>query len=54
MNLMDLLLKQNKVIGQFFFQLACLQKLGYQHAFQPFTYSLGPFSRCVGVGAAIH
>ena len=34
-----------KVIGLIFFLWAGLEKLGYEHAFQPYTYSLRPFSR---------
>ena len=34
-----------KVIDLFFFQWAGLEKLGYEHAFQPYTYSLISFSK---------
>ena len=34
-----------KVIDPIFFQWASLEKLCYEHAFQPYTYSLRPFSR---------
>ena len=33
-----------KVIDLIFFQWAGLEKLGFKHAFQPYTYSLRPFS----------
>ena len=41
-----------RVIGLIFFLWAGLKKLGYEHAFQPYTYSLRPFSR--GGPQAIH
>jgi len=34
-----------KVIGLFFFLRTGHKELGYAHAFQPYTYSLRPFSR---------
>ena len=34
-----------KVINLIFFLRAGLEKLGYEHAFQPFNYSLWPLSR---------
>ena len=34
-----------KVIGLIFFLWSDLEKLDYEHAFQPYTYSLRPFSR---------
>ena len=37
-----------KVIDLNFFQWAVLKKLDYEHAFQPYTYSLMPF---IGWGA---
>ena len=32
-----------KVIDLIFFQRVGLEKLGYEHAFQPYSYSLRPF-----------
>ena len=34
-----------KVINLIFFQSADLEKLGFEHAFQPYIYSLRPFSK---------